>query len=242
MGFSVKQVKQLLQGINPRRVLKDGKGKNHVAYHDIAAHLTRIFGFGGWHKEVKSIELLFEEPNAKNASRWDVAYKALVRLTVKDAGGNIVCFYEDGSIGSAQNQARADAHDLAYKSAISLSVKRCAKDLGDQFGLSLYEKGRIEAIVGGTLVGVEAPAEGEVVDVQADLVQVTSLGNDEVDHSDEWAADAERQRLRDLCADRKWDMNKVAKQFKGDLKTASAELISAYINTLLEGLVKVDDE
>ena len=37
------------------------------------------------------------------------------------------------------NQASVGAaHDLAMKSAISQALKRCAANLGDQFGLSLY--------------------------------------------------------------------------------------------------------
>lgn len=236
MGFSQKQVKQLLQAINPKRVLRDGKGHAHVAQQDITAHLNRVFGFGNWNKEVKSIELLFEEPGTK-AGQWNVAYKALVRLTIKDAGGNTVCFYEDGSIGEAQNQKRGAGHDLAYKSAISLSTKRAAKDLGDQFGLSLYNKGQMTALVGGTLVGTPE----EVEDVEANVEQVVSMGNDEVDKTDEIEAEAAREALRVLCSgtEQNWDMKKVALAFDGDLRTASAAAINAYIQDLVTGKVKV---
>ena len=48
MAFTDVQIKQLLQPINPKRVLRDGKGNAHVAQQDVTAHLTRIFGFGGW--------------------------------------------------------------------------------------------------------------------------------------------------------------------------------------------------
>lgn len=234
MGFSIKQIKQLLQPINPKRVLS-AQGHSHVAQQDITAHLNRMFGFGGWDKEVKNIELLFEEAGSK-AGQWNVAYKALVRLTIKDADGKTVCFYEDGSIGEAQNQKRGAGHDLAYKSAISLSTKRAAKDLGDQFGLSLYNKGQMTAIVGGTLVGL--PEEAEEVDVQANVEQVVSLGNDEIDHSPD-PADVARDDLRVLCGAKGWDLKAVALKYDGDLKSAKAEDIQAYINLLVTGAVTV---
>jgi hypothetical protein len=33
------------------------------------------------------------------------------------------------------------------KNSMSYAIKRCAKDLGDQFGLSLYDKGSTRALV-----------------------------------------------------------------------------------------------
>lgn len=187
MPLTQKQIAQLLQPINPRRVLRDGKGKAHVAQQDVTAHLTRIFGFVGWDKEVLNVALVFEQENPKNKlenpdnpkiqNGWDVCYRALVRLTLKDAAGDTLSVKEDGSAATAQNQARGDAHDLAYKSAISLSTKRAAKDLGDQFGLSLYNKGQLTALVMGTLVD----GDPETEDVQEGVEQQVAMGNDEVE-------------------------------------------------------------
>jgi len=81
--------------------------------------------------------------------------------------------------GRHRDQPWADAHDLAYKSAISLSIKRAAIALGDQFGLSLYNKGQTDALVIRTLVGADA-----VDDIQADIPQQVALGNDEVDREE----------------------------------------------------------
>lgn len=187
-SFSPKQVEFLLHSIKPNRVLNDGKGHSHVSQQDITAHLIRMFGFGNFDIEVLDRELLFESYEAKtnkagkNYTAWDVAYRSLVRLTVRNEEGVRVAFYENGSVGSAQNQpSRADAHDLAYKSAISLSIKRAAIALGDQFGLSLYNKGQLTPLVIRTLVGLRE----DVVDIQADVPQQVSLGNDEIDTSDE---------------------------------------------------------
>jgi len=110
-----------------------------------------------------------------------VCYLAKVRLTIRNAGGEIVCHYEDGSTATAQNQTRGDAHDLAFKSALSLAKKRAAVYLGDQFGLSLYNKGQMRALVKGTLVlpAVEEDADEDQIDVQDDIEQQVSLGDRE---------------------------------------------------------------
>ena len=65
------------------------------------------------------------------------------------------------------------------KSALSLAKKRAAIPLGDQFGLSLYNKGQTSALVRGSLVipeGVESER-----DVQEGVEKQVSLGNDEID-------------------------------------------------------------
>jgi hypothetical protein len=182
MSFTPEQVSQLLQPINDRRVLADGKGHAHVSQQDILAHLIRVFGFGGFDIEVLATECVFEQGRGTGEpyTRFDVCYRALVRLTVKDAKGERVCVYENGSTATAQNQTRGDAHDLAYKSAISLSVKRAAIALGDQFGLSLYNKGQRTALVMGTMVGQQS-GRPVVKDVQEGVAQQVSLGNDEAD-------------------------------------------------------------
>ena len=189
MRLTIRQVEQLLRPIHENRVLQDGKGHSHVSQQDITAHLIRVFGFCNFDTEVLYVGPVFEEPRVngqdKQTGRWDVCYRALVRLTVKDVNGNELAHYEDGSTATAQNQTRGDGHDLAYKSSISLAKKRAAINLGDQFGLSLYNKGQMSALVRGTLV---IPAEGEVAetdDMQDGVEKQVSLGNDEIDRTED---------------------------------------------------------
>jgi len=194
-GLLPSQVKQLLQPINPKRVLQANK-HSHVSQQDIAAHLIRVFGFGAFDVQVLETECVFEtciptdgvdqmtDKAIHKALRYDVCYRALVRLTVRDSEGNTLAVYENGSTDTAQNQTRGDAHDLAYKSAISLSVKRCAIFWGDQFGLSLYNKGQLEGLVRGTLVGMP-DAEEPPADMQEGVPQQVSLGNDETEPPEE---------------------------------------------------------
>ncbi len=181
MTLTDEQVSQLLQPIHPSRVLADGKGHAHVSQQDVLAHLIRVFGFGNFDTDVLSVEPIFEQPAAKNAQRFDVCYRALVRLTIRDSAGKEVAHYENGSTATAQNQTRGDAHDLAMKSAISLAVKRAAIALGDQFGLSLYNKGQREALVRGTLVGTPKPNTKASTDLQEGIPQQVAMGHDEAD-------------------------------------------------------------
>lgn len=188
-AFNADQVEQLLKPIAKQRVLSDGKGHSHVSQQDVTAHLIRVFGFGSFDTEIVSLDCIFERQRMKDGKpvidRYDVCYKAVLRLTVRDDGGQRVCQFEDGSTATAQNQTLGDAHDLAMKSAISLAKKRAAINLGDQFGLSLYNKGQTDALVRGTLVKPQGDAgeDGEPEpDVQVGVPQQVSFGNDETDY------------------------------------------------------------
>lgn len=189
MTFTVEQTRQLLAPINPKRVLADGKGHSHVSQQDVTAHLIRVFGFGSFATEILSLEVVYEKPRdpAKTGARdrWDVCYRAALRLTIMDKDGTIVCSYEDASTGECLNSVLSDAHDLALKSALSVAKKRCAVNLGDQFGLSLYNKGQTSALVMGTKVLPRGYDEKDVTpDLQEDVTQQVSLGTDETVHDD----------------------------------------------------------
>lgn len=135
----------LLRPIMPQRVAKDGKGFSHVEAFEITAHLTRMFGFEGWDKEILRLDVIGEHVLD---GKWSVTYICQMRLTIRDPQWFTIKSIDDASTGTATNQrSLADAHDLALKSAISGALKRCAKDLGDGFGLSLYDHGSTDALV-----------------------------------------------------------------------------------------------
>lgn len=150
-SFSPEQIHVLLQPIPKSRVSQDQKGHSHVEIHDIEAHLTRIFGFEGWDKEIVSLSLVREKQGhdtKQGKDGWYVTYSCTVRLTVYAPDGLVAAVREEGATGSAANQPEyGDAHDLALKNAISYATKRCAKTLGDGFGLSLYDNGSLGPLV-----------------------------------------------------------------------------------------------
>jgi recombination DNA repair RAD52 pathway protein len=243
MIFNEKQTQQLLKPIVPARVLRDGKGNSHVSQQDITAHLIRVFGFGGFDTQVLDVQCVFERQTVKiskgkdkpDPNRYDVCYRALVRLAVKNAAGEVVAHYEDGSTATAENQTLGDAHDLAYKSAISLSKKRCAINLGDQFGLSLYNKGQMTALVKGTIVNHDEPA---AEDMQAGVEKQVSMGNDEtepdVSDEDAWQMEQKAEHFRQLidAATTGEELNAIATDIAGsDIHGPTRDQLRQYFSS-----------
>ncbi|MER8042561.1 Rad52/Rad22 family DNA repair protein [Streptomyces sp. NPDC094032] len=139
------QVKTLLAPINPSRVQTLNR-QSHVEAWDVRRWLTRVFGFGGW--SVETLELACVAQIEPSPGRWTVVYRAQVRLTVRTPDGRTLSSWEDGASGDAPNQkAIGDAHDMAMKTALSQALKRCAVNLGDGFGLSLYNDGSRRSVV-----------------------------------------------------------------------------------------------
>lgn len=166
MSLRKNQTDQLLKGINPSRVGKDGKGFAHLEAWDVRAHLIRIFGFANWSAELVDMEPIFETYTEKDGkTRWTVAYRATMRLTIF-TGGMEDAVYTEAAVGDSQNNpSRADAHDMAIKTAESQAFKRCAINLGDQFGLSLYNNGGTGSVVRAVLDSEESREEESIAEV-----------------------------------------------------------------------------
>lgn len=146
------QLRLLHRPVDPKRVGKDDKGHAHMEAWDIKRYLLRVFGFAGYDTEnrelamVKEIEIPGQGQNAK--SRWTVIYRAQVRLIVKDVQGREIGHWDGEAVGDSYNQPKiGDAHDMAMKTAASQALKRAATNLGDQFGLSLYNDASREPVV-----------------------------------------------------------------------------------------------
>ncbi|MGK5737250.1 Rad52/Rad22 family DNA repair protein [Micromonospora sp. URMC 103] len=158
----------LIDEIKDARV-RQLRGNSHLEAWDIRRHLIRVFGFGGFDIETKALDLVkeIESPpgsikysngGTNNKTVWTVVYRAEIRLVIKAPDGTVLTVLEDGAAGDAQNQpSLGDAHDQAMKTALSQGLKRCAVNLGDQFGLSLYNGGGTQRVVIGSLVHPPQP-------------------------------------------------------------------------------------
>lgn len=169
----------LLRPIKSSRV-KQVQGQSHLEAFDVIAHLTRIFGFEGWDKEILTLDVVSE---VDDAGKHTVVYRCTMRLTVRNTAGQVVKVVEDVSTGDAVNQRTAGAaHDLAVKSAVSGALKRCAKDLGDQFGLSLYDGGSefacVKAVVPYTNEDPEPPDDDQKLAAGADRRELPPVATD----------------------------------------------------------------
>lgn len=164
-----KQVELLLKPIHPQRVLSL-KGLAYVAGHDIRAELNRVFGFCRWSEEILHQHLICENEakTSKGAAAWFVVYNSRVRLTIMSPDGNPLTFYDGSHTGSNLHPDRGEAHGNAITNSATYALRRAAINLGDQFGLSLYNKGSLEPIVRWTLVGDEPADTDDVVQVEAE--------------------------------------------------------------------------
>ena len=195
MSLRANQVEQLLKGINPSRVGKDGKGFAHLEAWDVRAHLIRIFGFAKWSQELIELEPIFETSIEKDGkTRWTVAYRATVRLTIY-TGDLEDAIYTEAGVGDSQNNpSRADAHDMAIKTAESQAFKRCAINLGDQFGLSLYNNGGTSSVVRAVLDSEQARA----ADTKEPITQPEKIRSDQGDPHHNGAVPQQLKRVNIL--------------------------------------------
>lgn len=155
--FSPAQVEQLLKPINPRRVMQRaqaGRTFSYLAQHDVRAMLIRIFGFGGFDLRTLNVDYLHREQN--ESGRWHVVVSVTMELSVH--GDNLMaCVFSETAVAESTQPRLGEALDMAVKSASSDAMKRCAVNLGDQFGLSLYNDGSTRPFVGALLDADNAP-------------------------------------------------------------------------------------
>jgi hypothetical protein len=229
VSLTREQIDQLLKPINPVRVLH-AQGQAHVSQHDVRAHLTRIFGFGNWSTSIVELRCIRDDVK-QNKNGQDVpavTYLCRLRLTIYDPDGVPITTHEDVGTGTSPNLPDyGDAHDFASKNAASYALKRCAVNLGDQFGLSLYNGGQTKALVGRTLVMPSAQQEPLFrTDVQDGVTQQTHLG-DEAPQSDAVARiNAAAERLGWETGDIEIDY---AREHGGELiSNATSEQLTEY--------------
>jgi recombination DNA repair RAD52 pathway protein len=148
--LSKQQQEILIKGINANRIAKrqggGGKSLSYLEAWDVKAHLIRIFGFGEWSWDVLTSDLAFEQ---ESNGKWNVGYKVSGQLRIHTTRAT----YTEAAVGSATLGQRGEAHDMAIKTAESDALKRAAINLGDQFGLSLYNNGAVAPVVVKTLIG-----------------------------------------------------------------------------------------
>ncbi len=186
--LTVEQYTHLLKSIPASRV-SERKGMSYVEAWEIKRHLTRIFGFGGWSADLLSNDLVFDDTspqrNDANKVNHDVSYKAVMRLTIHGIGPNDQdATYTEAAIGSSHQPDRGEAHDMACKTAESDALKRCAINLGTQFGLSLYDNGSLVDVVQRTL----RPPEGYEAVVQSEQPPPADTASVDSPGAEEWAA------------------------------------------------------
>ncbi|HEY1668585.1 MAG TPA: Rad52/Rad22 family DNA repair protein [Trebonia sp.] len=166
--LSPAQVDLLLRPVNRKRVTRrNDNGQAHMEGYDIRAELTRVFGFGRWSAEVVD-QTLIREAQVKlstGGNGWNVVYRTRMRLTVKAPDGTPLSVQEATHIGENSHPSFGESHGNAVTNSETYALRRCAINFGDQFGLSLYNKGSLEPVVRWTLVRPQADKPADTDDV-----------------------------------------------------------------------------
>lgn len=207
MGLSQKQFETLMKPLNATRVAKRSQGGKQLSYlesWDVRAHLIRVFGFGNFDIETLEYrEVGTREYQSKDGKDMvEVIYSARVRLSVRTLErmdpdyATPLCTYVECAVGSASGPANmlGEHHDNALKTAVSDATKRCAINLGTQFGLSLYDSGSTREVVKGTLVqpgGEVEPAENDGLTEEQMQALQNSLGATVIENKEEGATNGD---------------------------------------------------
>src|SRR5271165_585584 len=115
------------------------------AWH-VVAEANRIFGFGGWDREMSECRCVVERERKIGRDQkdgWHVGYTARVRITVVGEaidGDERPTVREGTGYGSGIDVDLGAAHESAIKEAESDGTKRALSTFGNPFGLALYDK------------------------------------------------------------------------------------------------------
>lgn len=177
------QIEVLLRDLGQWRV-HNRDGQSHMEAWDIRAMLTRAFGFARWSEEAfEPTTLLYEQETTTKQGKpaYKIAYRATRRLYINAPDGSLLAYYDGTAVGEAimPDFKRGDGHDFAIKKAESQALKRCAINLGTQFGLGLYRDGQLEDVVKVTLVGMDQPPKNQAPS-EVDGPGVGSVHEDEI--------------------------------------------------------------
>lgn len=147
--LTYEQQRVLMAALNPARVSHRDQGGRRLSFveaFDIRATLIRVFGFGGFDAEVLEyrVEDVREVPKARgDGTNFRVTASARLRLHIPQLGAT----YTEVAASSQTGPELGEVLDFAIKSAESDALKRCATNLGTQFGLSLYDDGATSDII-----------------------------------------------------------------------------------------------
>lgn len=144
------QIDQLVQAINAAYVMKK-QNNSYLAHHQARAEMNRIFGYGNWDTDVADVELIYETAmpgtgQKASTTYYRACYRGKSRVTIRDLWGMEVAHYEGVHAEANSNLPdQGEAHAMALTSLESYALRRALINLGDRFGLGLYNGGSLAA-------------------------------------------------------------------------------------------------
>ena len=140
---------------------EDDFEKSHLTGHTVISQLNRIFGYGGHSWEVIAGPKLIGSTGVdQQTGEIDsaIGYTCTGRLTVSTQSGPVSF---DGVGVEKLDGLSFNCHDKALKGAETDAMKRAARHLGAQFGLSLYFGGAFDVPAHFRVEGGQPPAKAE---------------------------------------------------------------------------------
>ena len=141
--FNDKQLQVLNYELDSSRIKTREKGNISLSYiegHDVIETANRIFGYGNWSYTITKLEQVSQETN--HNQNVVICYKAVVRIIACDISHTKEIAREDVGFGTGVAKTLSDAHEGAAKEAVTDALKRAMRTFGNQFGNSLYDKGK----------------------------------------------------------------------------------------------------
>lgn len=141
--FNDKQKEILRNELNGNRIKSRSKGNINLSYlegFDIIETANKIFGYGNWDYAISKLEQVSQESNQNQNAV--ICYKAIVQVLVHSIDHSKDVSREDVGFGTGIAKTLADAHESGAKEAVTDALKRSLRSFGNQFGNSLYDKGR----------------------------------------------------------------------------------------------------
>ncbi len=137
--LSEDQIKELSKSLDDERVKtidKAGMSFKYLETYDIINEANRIFNYN-WNYTITRLAEVARETN-QNGNNV-VTFSAIVKVRIYDSQRNCIEREDTGvGIGTAKNIG--DAIENSSKSAVSDSLKRCFRTMGEMFGNNLYAK------------------------------------------------------------------------------------------------------
>jgi len=139
MTFTKEQIKLLEAKLSSSHVSvrkQSGINLSYLEGYHVIDEANRIFGFDGWSYNISFQEKEHEQIKI-GAQKKDGHYIGIVVKVGVSVG---LTQREDVGFGSGRSTSKVDAHELAYKEAVTDGLKRALRSFGNQFGNALYDK------------------------------------------------------------------------------------------------------
>lgn len=155
MGSRRMNIEELEKKLNPKHVSQHPfTGMDYIQGWHAIAEANRIFGFDGWTRETVYNKEVARYPAKIGKGQyekdgWKVCYEAKVSIKVFIGNDDYVERTGTGH-GTGQMTDLADCIEGAAKEAETDAMKRALMTFGNQFGLALYDKKKLN-------VGIDKP-------------------------------------------------------------------------------------